>query len=338
MPIVKSDFKPPWHCRNAHLQTVLPSLFRKVEGVRYTRQRINTSDGDFIDLDWSYARDQAPGTSLAVLCHGLEGCSDRAYIKGMARAFNRRGVDAAAYNYRGCSGEPNLQKKYYTAGATDDLEDVLNSIRAQGDYEAIFLVGFSLGANLVLKYAGENGPEIANDIKGVAAVSAPCDLRSSAVELDKPKNRLYSKRFLKMLCAKVRDKVPSYPELADIDLAAIKTLKEFDNLVTAPLGGFVDAEDYWQRASCFRGLRGISVPALIINAADDPILGPECYPYEEAGDSENIFLEVPKWGGHVGFIPRLGRDEYWHEKRIVEFVLGLLPNKVNLPGIATKAY
>lgn len=322
MPIIESDFKPSWACRNAHFQTVLPSLFRKIDGIHYTRQRIVTRDGDFIDLDWSYAQEEA-GNSLAVLCHGLEGCSDRAYMTGMARAFNRRGVDAAAYNYRGCSGEANLQKKYYTAGATDDLEDVLNSIRARGLYDSIYLVGFSLGGNLVLKYAGENGLEIKDDIKGVAAVSAPCDLRSSAIELDRLKNRLYSKRFLKMLCEKVREKIPRYPELADIDMPAIKTLKEFDDVVTAPLSGFADAEDYWHRASCLRVLRRTAVPTLIINAADDPILGPDCYPYEEARGNDKIFLEVPKWGGHVGFMPGPDSDEYWHEQRVAEFMLNL---------------
>lgn len=321
MPVVESEFKPAWVFRNAHIQTVFPTLFRKVDEIHYTRQRIATRDGDFIDLDWSYARDKKLSASLAVLCHGLEGCSERAYMTGMARAFNRRGVDVAAYNYRGCSGEPNLQKKYYTAGATDDLEDVLTAIRERVGYGSIYLVGFSLGANLVLKYAGEKGSNIMTDIKGVAAVSAPCDLRSSAIELDKLKNRLYSKRFLHMLCNKVKEKIPVFPELGEIALDSLKTLKEFDNLVTAPLSGFIDAEDYWHRASCIRVLQGTAVPTLIMNAADDPILGPECYPYEEARSTGNIFLEVPQWGGHVGFMQRPGDDEYWHEQRVAAFML-----------------
>lgn len=322
MPVIRSAFKPPCLLRNAHIQTVLPTLLRKVDGISYTRQRINTADGDFIDLDWSYSGEEECG-SLAVLCHGLEGCSDRSYMRGMARAFKSRGIDVVAYNYRGCSGEPNLKIKYYTAGATDDLQDVLNSIRAREKYDSIYLIGFSLGANLVLKYAGENGSDIQSDIKGVAAVSAPCDLRSSALELDKLKNRLYSQRFLKMLCDKVRGKAPRYPELAGIDLDAIKSLKEFDDVVTAPMSGFVDAEDYWYQASCVRVLRETGAPTLIINAADDPILGPECYPYEEARDNANIFVEVPRWGGHLGFMPGLGNVEYWHEKRVVEFMLSL---------------
>ncbi|MEQ8176244.1 MAG: alpha/beta fold hydrolase [Syntrophomonadaceae bacterium] len=323
MPVIESSFKPSWAFRNAHIQTVFPTLFRKIIDVNYTRQRITTTDGDFIDLDWSYAPDQKKVDSLAVLCHGLEGCSERAYMAGMARAFNRRGIDVVSYNYRGCSGESNLEKRYYTAGATDDLEDVLNSIKTKGGYNSLYLVGFSLGANLVLKYAGENGAGIKPDIKGVAAVSAPCDLRSSSIELDKLKNRLYSKRFLKMLCDKVKEKIPRYPELGEIALDSLKTLKEFDNLVTAPLSGFIDAEDYWHRASCLRVLQDTAVPTLIINAADDPILGPECYPWEEARSNNNIFLEVPKWGGHVGFMPKVDSDEYWHEQRVAEFMLNL---------------
>lgn len=321
MPVLSSEFKPPRGCRNAHIQTVLPTLIRKIDDVHYTRQRVPTADGDFIDLDWSYASLKGAGTSLAVLCHGLEGRSDRAYMKGMARAFNRRGIDAVAYNYRGCSGEPNRQKKFYTAGATDDLEDVLTSIRALGQYDSIYLVGFSLGANLVLKYAGENGRNIQPDIKGVAAVSAPCELRSSSIELDKLKNRIYTRRFLKMLCDKIRDKAASFPELGRIDLDSIKTLRQFDDMVTAPVSGFADAEDYWHRASCIRVLSGTAVPVLILNAADDPILGPECYPYKVARTHDNVFLEVPKWGGHVGFMQRPGDPEYWHEQRTVEFLL-----------------
>ncbi len=321
MPIIDSKFKPSWVCRNAHMQTVYPTLFRGIGSVRYTRQRILTSDSDFIDLDWSFANTQVPGKSLAVLCHGLEGCSARAYMMGMARACNLRNIDALAYNYRGCSGEPNLQKKFYTAGATDDLDEVITAIRASDRYDTIYLVGFSLGANLVLKYVGETGRDMPDDIKAAVAVSAPCDLRSSAIELDKFKNRLYTKRFLKMLCEKIKAKTVTYPELRDINLDAIRSLKEFDDLVTAPLSGFIDAEDYWYQASCIRVLKNTCIPVLILNAADDPILGSGCYPYEQARVSDDIFLEVPKWGGHVGFMPGPGSLEYWHEQRGVEFFL-----------------
>lgn len=260
------------------------------------------------------------GKALAVICHGLEGCADRAYMLGMARACNRRGLDAVAYNYRGCSGEMNREKRFYNAGATDDLAAVLSHIRTVHHYEAIFLIGFSLGANLVLKYTGELGQDIPADIRGTVAVSAPCDLCSSSTELHHAKNRLYHQRFLKMLREKIRQKSAIYPELLDTDLSSIHTLKAFDDSFTAPLGGFKDAADYWKSCSCRQFLPFIRIPALILNAADDPILGPECFPYDEAQTNEYLYLEVPRWGGHVGFIEHAGQPEYWHEKRTLEFI------------------
>ncbi len=321
MPIVNSNYNPPWRYKNTYIQTSFPSLFRKIPDLNYQRQRLITTDGDFIDLDWSPISFGRTSDSLAILCHGLEGSSERAYMTGMAQAFNRKGVDAVAYNYRGCSGEPNLQKKYYTAGATDDLQDVLNAIKARSPYPNIYLVGFSLGANLVLKYAGENGQDIDSAIKGVVAISAPCDLASSSRAMLHRKNILFNIRFLKMLFEKIRAKFIQYPELRDIDLKSIRNLKQFDDQITAPLAGYKDAEDYWYQASCIRDLTNITVPTLILNAADDPILGPECYPYKEAESSHHIFLEVPQRGGHVGFMHRPNQPEYWHETRAVDFLL-----------------
>jgi predicted alpha/beta-fold hydrolase len=339
MPIIiNSTYQPPLRYRNAHVQTVLPSLLRKIRSVQYQRRRVHTADGDFIDLDWSYvaAANQA-STSLAVLCHGLEGSADRAYMMGMAQAFNASGIDAVAYNYRGCSGETNLQKKFYTAGATDDLQDVLDAINKQCRYQDIYLVGFSLGGNLVLKYGGEKGEDIDPIIKGIVAISAPCDLRSSSLEMLKFKNCVYSLRFLKMLLAKVREKSNQYPELKGIDLKSIRTLKQFDDQLTAPLAGYKDAEDYWYKASCIRELSQITIPTLIVNAADDPILGPECYPYQEACAHDFIFLEIPERGGHVGFMHRPNQAVYWHERRTVDFLLQSRGKKL-LPGFKEEQY
>jgi len=322
MPVIDSEYKPLRRYRNAYIQTILPTLLRKVEDVNYTRQRVKTSDGDFIDLDWSLAAaNKVPAESLAVVCHGLEGSSDRAYMLGMVKAFNARGIDAVAYNYRGCSGEMNLARKFYSAGATGDLQEVLDVINNQCYYQTIYLVGFSLGGNLVLKYGGEKGKNIDPAIKGIAAISAPCDLHSSSMELLKAKNYMISLRFLIMLRKKLIEKSNLYPELKRIDPQGIKDLKQFDDQVTAPLAGYKDAEDYWYKASCIRELDQIIIPTLIINAADDPILGPECYPYQEARRNEYIKLEVPPQGGHVGFMHRPNQSEYWHETKTVEFLI-----------------
>jgi len=320
MPVLDSAFQPPIKYRNAHIQTTFPTIFRQVDGVSYQRERLTTPDDDFIDLDWSHVVTARDSDALAVICHGLEGCADRAYMLGMVKACNCRGMDAVSYNYRGCSGEINRQKRFYNAGATDDLATVLEYIRQVHNYTALYLIGFSLGANLILKYAGEQGRAIAPDIRGAVAISAPCDLTSSSVELHRLKNRLYHYRFLKMLLEKIEEKAAAYPELLENDLKAIRTLKDFDDHFTAPLGGFQDAADYWANCSCRQFLPHIQVPALIINAADDPILGPDCFPYPEAEFNPKIFLEVPRWGGHVGFLERAGQEEYWHEQRTLEFI------------------
>ncbi|MGE5422068.1 MAG: YheT family hydrolase [Ignavibacteriales bacterium] len=320
MPLLKSDFTPPLMCRCPHLQTVIPSLARKVTGIKYIRHRAYLADGDFVDLDWSFAGNGIPATAAVILCHGLEGHSQRSYMLGMARAFNQQGIDAVSYNYLGCSGEPNLTARVYTAGATRDLHEVIGFAKALGHYKSVYLVGFSLGGNLVLKYTGEMGGEIDPDIKGVAAISAPCDLRSSGIELSKPKNRLYNLRFIKMLRHKIMAKYKYNPELKSIDLDLIHTLKQFDDLITAPLNGFKDAEDYWTQASSIRVLGGISVPTLILNAADDPMLGPECYPKELAAANPNVILDIPRYGGHMGFMHRPNDQEYWHETRTIEFL------------------
>ncbi len=321
MPVLDSAYKPLRRYRNAYLQTVLPTLLRKVEAINYMRQRIHTADGDFIDLDWSWAAEnKVPAEALAVICHGLEGSSNRAYMLGMIKAINARRVDAVAYNFRGCSGETNLARKFYSAGATADLQEVLDAIKKQYHYQTFYLVGFSLGGNLVLKYGGEKGKDIDPAIKGIAAISAPCDLYSSSIELLKAKNYIFSLRFLIMLRKKLIEKANQYPELKKIDPKAIKDLKQFDDQVTAPLAGYIDANDYWYKASCIRELDQIIIPTLIINAADDPILGPECYPYQEARNNEFIHLEVPARGGHVGFMHRPNQTEYWHETKTAEFL------------------
>jgi len=318
MPLIdNTSYNPPFIYRNAHLQTMLPTLLRRVSSLMYKRLRIETPDDDFIDLDIS---ESGKSSSAVILCHGLEGSSDRHYMRGMARAFTAHGIDAICYNYRGCSGEMNRKLRMYNAGSTDDLDTVVSHVRENSGYRKLYLAGFSLGANLVLRYAGENGDALDPSIKGIVAVSAPCDLKSSAVEIHRAPNYLYHKRFLIMLLAKMREKAKSHPVLSQIDLDSIKTLGDFDNLLTAPIHGYRDAEDYWQRASCRPILHRITVPSLIMNALDDPIFGNDCYPFNEAEQSEYVFLETPARGGHVGFMRHPRDHEYWHETRALEFI------------------
>jgi predicted alpha/beta-fold hydrolase len=322
MPVIAdSDYRPPPLLAGGHLQTILPSLLRIVVGVRYRRERIDTPDGDFLDLDWIVRG--RPG--LVVLCHGLEGSSQAVYMKGLARQLDRSGWDVLALNYRGCSGAPNRLWRSYHSGATEDLATVLDHVMRRGTYHALGLVGFSLGGNLVLKFLGERGARLPAPIRWAAAVSAPCDLKAGALRMAQADNRLYMRRFMRTLSAKVRNKIHTIsddPRDAD-RFRGLRTFQAFDDLYTAPAHGFRDAEDYWRQCSARFFLAGIRVPTLLINARNDPFLTGACFPWREARASAWLHFEAPHAGGHVGFMPRTLIGPYWHERRIAAFAIGI---------------
>lgn len=312
----RTDYKPALWFRNRHIQTVLPSRFRKVSGVSYKRERIQTFDDDFLDLDWSCKGEKL----LAIISHGLEGSSHRAYVKGMVKALNQAQIDCLAWNYRGCSGEPNSRLRMYHNGSTDDLDLVIRHALAKG-YENIILVGFSMGGNLSLLYSGQQSDQIISQVKGVAAFSAPVNLKDSARQLSHKTNKVYMKRFLRMLHQKIRDKMAMFPgRIDDQSYDQIKDFKAFDDLYTAPLHGFKNAEDYWEKCSSGKVLKNIKIPTLIVNAKDDPFLGDLCYPHQQT-INPYICFEVPKYGGHVGFINRSINGRYWSESRTVDFII-----------------
>lgn len=315
--IVQSSYQPPPLLRNAQLQTVLPTLFRRVRGFRYERERLTLPDGDFLDLDWS----RKGSEKVVIICHGLESSSSEPYMRGMVRAFNRRGWDAVAVNFRSCSGEPNLRLRSYHSGATDDLDAVVRHILTAGKCRSLAVVGFSLGGNLVLKYIGENGSGLHPEIVASAAVSVPCDLESSADLLAENTNRFYMRRFIRKLNAKMVYKV-KFPEapfrLEDFD--KVKDFRQFDDLYTGPVHGFKDAVDYWTHCSSRQFLPSIRRPTLLISAQDDPFLSDACYPGKEAQESEFFTLDAPEYGGHVGFISFNHGGEYWHETRVADFI------------------
>lgn len=315
MPIVRSDFSAPFFFQNNHLQTVYQTLFRKVKEVSYTRERITTSDDDFLDIDISTINSD----KAFIVIHGLEGDSDSVYVRGMVRAANKRGWDGVAMNMRGCSGETNRKAETYHSGRTDDLQTLVEHLLSVKKYTTIGIAGFSLGGNLCLKYAGEMGTTIPGAVKGVVGISAPCDLAGAADELLKRKNQIYSRRFLKSLLLKMKEKTAVFPESFRPDYSSVRTLHDFDNTFTAPLNGFKDAQDYWYRASANRVIADTIVPTLIINAKDDPILSNGSFPYDIARSHDMLFLETPVQGGHVGFVNFNGDPEYWYEKRVFSF-------------------
>jgi uncharacterized protein len=323
--LAQSTYKPPLFCSNPHVQTVVPTICRKIHGVKYHRERVETPDGDFLDLDWS----RVGSKRLAIVLHGLEGDSGRPYMMGMVRALNRNAWDALAMNLRGCSGEPNRMLRMYHSGETEDLHTVIRHVLASGIYGELALVGFSLGGNAILKYLGEQGDSTLNPIKAAVTISVPCDLKGCSVRLEEFGNRLYLKRFLKMLRRKIRAKALIMPEsIDDVGYDGIRTLKEFDDRYTAPLHGFKDAEDYYAQSSSKHFLSTISVPTLLINSADDPFLSASCFPAEEAKANRYLFLEIPQHGGHVGFMTFHTDGEYWTETRATSFLGTVLQDRV----------
>ena len=315
MPQLNSDYTPPLLFKNGHFATIYSGIIRSVNGVVQKRERITLSDGDFLDLDWSDS--VTPTQKLVILLHGLEGDAQRPYITGSAKILNQNGYDTCAVNYRGCSGEPNVKYRSYHSGATEDLIEVLNHILNTKNYSEIYLKGFSLGGNLLLKYLGE-GNDVPKEIKGAVAVSVPCNLHDSCKQLLSIKNIMYAIKFKGNLLGKLRQKQHMFPDkISDNDIKSIKTLKDFDDIYTSQAHGFEDALDYYKKSSSLQFLPHIQVPSLIINAKDDSFLGPECYPIKETDRNNKVFLEMPSYGGHVGF---WGKNNITYtEKRALAF-------------------
>lgn len=315
MPVLPSpDYTAPVLLRNRHLLTIFPSLFRKVNAVRYTRTRIATADNDFLDLDFS----RTGSKKLVIILHGLEGNSKRQYVTGMVRIFNEGGFDTVSMNFRGCSGEANHALRFYHSGETGDLQTVIAHVRQ--DYESLHLVGFSLGGNVMLKYVGEKGAAIPAIIKSAVGISVPVDLKDSSFELEKRHNAIYMKRFIRSLGEKLVVKARRYPEKISLeDFGSIRNFRQFDDRYTAPIHGFRDAEEYWAKNSSKQFLPGITIPTLLINALDDPFLGKGSFPYAEAEANTHFHLETPATGGHVGFVTFSGKH-YWSERRAFQFI------------------
>jgi uncharacterized protein len=298
---------------HAHLETIYPALLRKVEAPAYWRERINTPDDDFLDLDWL----KNDAKQLVIISHGLEGNSHRPYIRGMARAFFSNHWDVLAWNYRGCSEEMNRNRRFYHSGATDDLDCVVQHALANG-YQRIALIGFSLGGNLTLKYLGEASRSEA--IESAVTFSVPIHLHSSCSKISQPGNWLYSHRFLKSLKDKVKRKAMIRADIDIEGIDTIKTLQAFDDRYTSQLHGYRDAVEYYTHCSSLQFLTDIKVPTLLVNAQNDPFLSTECYPHTLLKSHPHVTFESPAHGGHVGFTQTRANGLFWSEERALNFI------------------
>lgn len=318
MPLIeRSSFPgaPRWQF-NGHLQTLAPGILRRVKGIDYQRERIETPDGDFLDLDWLLHGNPR----LVILTHGLEGSSAGQYIRGTARHFVQNGWDALAWNCRSCSGEMNRRFRMYHHGDTEDIDTVVRHALETGRYETVVLVGYSMGGNITMKYFGTKGADLAPEIKAGVAFSSPCDIAAGSDALDRWDNYIYKKRFMAFLERKMHLKNQQFPGKLDVSkLKDVRRWHDFDEWFSAPICGYATAAEFHRNASAKNFLAGIRVPTLLVNAVNDPILTPECFPTEIAETHPYFYFELSPGGGHCGFRARGDRESSWSERRALEF-------------------
>jgi uncharacterized protein len=320
MPLVKTiPFQPPIFQFGSHGQTIIPSLTRKFPEIQYRRERLELPDGDFLDLDWLEKKGHET-SQLVILSHGLEGSSDRSYMKGMAKFFTENGFDALAWNCRSCSGEMNRLFKMYHHGDIFDLETVVNHAISTKKYAQIALVGFSMGGSMTLKYVGVLGEKVPPEIKAAVGFSVPCDIAAGADVLDRWDNFIYKKRFLGALSAKMRLKNEQFPNILVLSkLEKVRNWRDFDEWFAAPICGFGSASEFHAQASSKNFVGGTRIPTLLVSAENDPILTESCFPTDIAVDHPFFFFEKTKVGGHVGFMEK-NQKSAWSERRAFEFI------------------
>lgn len=307
---------PAW-LPGGNLQTIYAALLGQPASPLLRRERWDSPDGDFIDVDWLDADARAP---LVVLFHGLEGGSRSHYARALARALAARGWRGAFPHFRGCSGELNRLPRAYHSGDAAEIAWILARMRGHAGIAPLYGMGVSLGGNALLKCLGEQGEAATALLDAAAAVSAPLDLMGAGDALGHGFNMLYTRMFLSTMKKKTSRKLAQFPDMVDgTAMLASRTLRDFDNVVTAPLHGYRDTDDYWTRASAKPGLVRVALPTLVLNAKNDPFLPARHLP--GAGDvSPMVRLELPEAGGHVGFVsgPYPGNID-WLPQRILAF-------------------
>jgi predicted alpha/beta-fold hydrolase len=294
-------FSPPWWLASAHLQTLAGKFLRAAPSEMLTSERLETPDGDFLDIDWMPETD--PSAPLVLLLHGLEGHTKRGYMVQTYLALANRGMRAVGLNFRGCSGEVNRAPRFYHSGETEDVGFVLGLLRERFPTRPLMAIGFSLGGNVLLKFLGEQGEENAPRVSAAVVISVPYDLSAGAIALQRRgMARVYSGYFLRSLFAKVRAKKEVLANILDLDAVwSSATLQEFDDAATAKLHGFADAEDYYRKSSSNGFVHSVRVPTLLLHSRDDPFLPLAALPLSEIEANPFLTGVLTDRGGHVGF-------------------------------------
>ncbi|MGE0558698.1 MAG: hydrolase [Burkholderiales bacterium] len=324
MPASSTAYRAPFWLPGGNLQTLYPAMLAPRPRIHWRRVRWDTPDGDFIDLDWTEPRDcgmriEDGGRPLLVLFHGLEGSSNSHYARALMDNAVRRGWRGVVAHFRGCSGEINRLPRAYHSGDSTEIDWILRRLRAQCAGDALFAAGVSLGGNALLKWLGEQGDAARAVVDRAAAISAPVDLMAAGYALERGFNMLYTRNFLATMKRKSLAKLARHPGLFDpARLGATRTLREFDDLITSRLHGFNGVDDYYTRASSKPHLARITVPALLLNARNDPFLPDAALPAPHELSSA-ITPAFPDEGGHVGF-PDARGSFTWMPRTVLEFL------------------
>ncbi len=316
MPLIETstyDGPPLLQKISKHFQTIIPS-FRKVADVAYQRERINTADGDFIDVDTIDNNSK----NLVVITHGFEGNSHKQYAMGAAKIFSEDGWDVAAWNCRSCSGEMNRVFRMYDHAEIDDISLVVNHFAQKKNYDSIVLVGYSMGGNICLRYGAYNAHE---KVKKIIAFSAPLDMKDSLMMLTKRSSFVYRRHFLSNLAAKIAAKALMFPDKLSVTDLDTKDWIDKCAVFFCKVNGYTSMEEFYKRASPNNFLDKIKIPTLIVNALNDPFLGKKCYPFDMVKNLKNVFLETPASGGHCGFISAKDKIFAWSERRALAFAM-----------------
>jgi predicted alpha/beta-fold hydrolase len=313
-------YTAPFWLPSGHLQTIYPAVAIAKPAVAFRRERWDAPDGDFVDVDFVDGR---PGQPFVVLFHGLEGSSDSHYARALMADIAARGWSGAVPHFRGCSGEANRAPRFYHSGDATEVDWIVRRLHARHQGHGggkFYAAGVSLGGNALLRWLGESQHQ-ADFVDAACSVSAPLDLAQGGVSLSSGFNMIYTRMFLQTLKPKCIAKLRQFPGLFDLDaLHAARDLYAFDNVVTAPLHGYRDTDDYWDRASAKHVLNDITVPTLVLNAKNDPFLPGRHLPQRAAS---NVVLDYPAEGGHVGFaVGGLPGKLHWLPQRLIHFMEG----------------
>jgi uncharacterized protein len=321
--------------RGPHLQTVLGKFIRPRFDPGLIRERWETGDGDFIDLD--FGPDPAPQAPLVVILHGLEGSTRRAYVRMAMAELLTRGIRPVGMNFRSCSGEPNRRPRFYHSGETEDVAWILAGLRKRFPHRRFGALGFSLGGNVLLKHLGEVGCAEGNPLQAAATISVPFDLVAGTQALESGRmGRLYTSYFLRSLRAKTQAKRSLLEGVLDLErVLAARTLREFDDAATAPLHGFPDAWTYYRESSAAGFLSRIRTPTLLLQSADDPFLPGDALPREAVEASPWLLDGIQSRGGHVGFVEKAKgmKPAFWAEQEAARYLAGIL----KIRGVSPRA-